>query len=213
MYELYNASRGLSGIVIISSLLCLAYIIAAFKRDVIPFVSKMIAGYFDVSAIIFEALAILFSLLFCVLSLSNSSFFAVKIADSKDIRVYPDGTYCYYVEATNENGKTYTLPACVYKTDGEYAIGNVYFSNGGYLDFRSTYSREFGETIGDYDRQDRYWELKLTNLKASHPDVEETEVKAEANDYLCFAFAILQFINAILHILSFAHEQKETKNG
>ena len=105
-----------------------------------------------------------------------------------NLHLKPEGTYCFYVEAKRNGGKTYTLPAQIIieretedvsdektKTYTYYYIEKVYFSNGGWLDTSGNEPVEIGESSYhyDYDTEDE-WELVLLNEHAYSPYVAET---------------------------------------
>jgi len=75
------------------------------------------------------------------------------------------GSYCYTVMATNENNKTYTLPAEIGVTSflpHEYSIDRVFFPNGGYLSFSypSTITKRYRQIYAT-DQHDNTWTLKF----------------------------------------------------
>ena len=85
------------------------------------------------------------------------------------------------MEATNEKGKTYVLPAEIDvvieyadQVSKEYYVKTVYFSNGGYLE---TYDMDSLD-IGDHSWHETYngdeWKIRLLNKHAYSPEVEET---------------------------------------
>lgn len=217
MFEIYDISQNMGSMVVvilISSFLCLAYAVAFFKKDNIPFISSLISEEAKIPTAAVKTVAIFIHLLFVFLLLYGSSYFVVKVANSTDLRVQPDGQYCYYVEATNHKGTTYVLPAHIYKIEDTYTVEYVYFNNGGYLDFGGRCSDFlFEETKSATDQSDKEWKIKLTNLKTSHPDVEEKEIKPTEDDYCRFAMAFLQLFSVFLHIKTFKELNKETTNG
>lgn len=96
------------------------------------------------------------------------------ISGKEDLRLAPDGTYCYYVVAGREESSSqYTLPAKIKKSEGRYFVENVYFSNGGYLYFDSYEYYDFDEVLKQTDQDLERWEISLTNNKAQHPKVNE----------------------------------------
>ncbi len=115
--------------------------------------------------------AIFLYVLCSVLLIFNSTQILYMLG-CEDMRIMPEGTYCRKVYITSESDKTYLLPAKIYKHEGEYCVDRVYFSNGGYLTFGDEYA-EFDETVNSFDRQERYWTIRLTNQKAYHSDVQE----------------------------------------
>ncbi|MEE0968591.1 MAG: hypothetical protein U0M06_04385, partial [Clostridia bacterium] len=117
-------------------------------------------------------IALVIALLVCTFVLIFSENQLVWLMDGKtDLRIAPEGTYCYYVVAgRDEDSNEYTLPAKIQKSDGTYYVENVYFSNGGYLYFNSYEYADFDETITDADQNGEFWEIKITNFKASPPN-------------------------------------------
>ena len=98
-----------------------------------------------------------------------------------NLELKPEGTYCFYVEATNEKGKTYVLPAEIDvvieyadQVSKDYYVKSVYFSNGGYLDTCDMDPLQ----IGDHSWHETYdgdeWKIRLLNKHAYTPEVEET---------------------------------------
>lgn len=135
-----------------------------------------------------------------IILFSNNQFVIMLGCD--DIRVMPEGTYCYYVYATNEKGKTYTLPARINKIDRlQYYVENVYFKNGGYLYFPNGDFFEYDDTFNNYDQSDKEWEIELTNNKTFHEKVEETEPFKPTAVILPFVEIIIIWFSTILYIL------------
>lgn len=172
----------------------------------------------DSSFLIKKIFAIVLHLFFVFILLFNSTYFVVNILGCEDIRAMPKGEYCYYVKATNEKGKTYTLPAKIIKTTDEYSdyvgdeerirrktvycVENVYFENGGYLYFESYETFNFHEVQTYYDQDEREWEIKLTNKKAHHIKVKEVEIRCEIIDYICYFFIIVNTAVIYAHCYS-----------
>lgn len=123
--------------------------------------------------------AITVNLLLVFIALFMNNHFVISLGCT-DLEVMPEGRYCYYVEATNEKGKTYTLAANILKEGSNaYAIENVYFNNGGYLYFDICDYEEFDDELYVFDQDGKEWTIKLTNKKASHSSVlEEKEFGA-----------------------------------
>lgn len=102
------------------------------------------------------------SLMFTIFTFSNNNF--VHLLGCYDVDTLSPGTYSYYVKATSQKGKTYTLPAKVIIHDeGGYSIKNVYFKNGGYLYFATDDPVSLSETFSAEDQSEREWDIKLTN--------------------------------------------------
>lgn len=204
LYNIYNicSSDLLTGIQILSALLCLSGIIQLHnysKSHKVPeFLSDTI--FKKPSICKRKILTILINLLIIFTTIFGSNYFVVGILGCEDIRAMPDGVYCYYVLATNEKNKTYTLPAKVY-TGSEYQITNIYFKNGGYLDLAGRcYIEEYGKSDYATDQNDKEWEIKLTNNKTTHPDVDETIPCATENDYVCIVIVLLHIFKIAIHI-------------
>lgn len=118
---------------------------------------------------------------------------------SKDIRFMPEGTYCYYVYATNENNKTYTLPANIKKyNENFYTVNNVYFNNGGYLYFGDSDYFEYSETAYEIDQNENFWDIELTNIKTVHKKVTETNPKNIKKLFLPFVEIFIMLIRTIM---------------
>lgn len=134
-----------------------------------------------------------------------------------NLELKPEGTYCFYVEATNENGKTYVLPAEVEavnetvdvspertKTYRIYYVRTVFFSNGGYLD---TYDMDPLE-ISDHSWHETYdgdeWKIRLLNKHAYSPEVEETNNAAP----LDIAYLIVELLIPAFFLFALLYKRK-----
>lgn len=156
-----------------------------------------------------KIIAISFHLIMMAILIFSSSYIMVNICGSKDIRIMPEGTYCYYVKATNEKGKTYTLPAKIYKYDRKtYAVENVYFKNGGYLYFGSCDNLEYNDVVYCDDQNDKSWDIELTNYKTTHKKVDETIPKLKFDDILRIIMASLHCLLIVLHIVYWKPKQE-----
>lgn len=155
------------------------------------------------------------SLCMAFVILFSNRYFAIKLG-CDDIRVMPEGEYCYYVLATNEKGKTYTLPAKILKRYTEYQDENgteiqsnyyveeVRFKNGGYLYFDDTCELYYNKKTNVFgnkalDQNERYWHIEFTGRKTHNKNIKETEVFKEEL-ILPFAAATVIIINMILDI-------------
>ena len=135
-----------------------------------------------------------------------------------NLKLKPEGTYCFYVEATRNYGKTYTLPAQIRiekeseevgegkeRTYTYYYIEKVIFSNGGYLNTEDLERVEIDESSYFYDDEDNEWELILLNEHAYSPNVKET------NNATWFDITILSIEIISISILLYALlKNKET---
>ncbi len=109
-----------------------------------------------------------------------------------NLELKPEGNYCFYVEATRNGDKTYTLPAEIsvrteYEEDIDgkskskhvYHIEKVFFSNGGWLDTTDSEPVDIGASISFFDESENwlegdYWKFVLLNEHAYSPYVNET---------------------------------------
>lgn len=209
MFEIYSfcSNQFLNTIILISSFMCLSYLVAFFKKEKNPFISDFLSKETNFSAAALKTAAMFVHLFFCFCLLFGSTFFIVDTIGCDDLRAQPDGTYCYYIEATNSKEKTYILPARIYKTDGTYSVDKVYFNNGGYLSLTGNDGVEFGEVITDNDQDDRDWEIVLTNIKAFHKDVIESDVEPSADDYFRFVMILFQLSAFLLHLKNIKQQE------
>lgn len=140
--------------------------------------------------------------------LFSDSYVVWKLAGSEDLRLAPDGVYCYYVIASPEDyAKTYTLPAKIKKTDGNYVVQNVYFSNGGYLYLNSGEYIDFNDSVDYCDQNGDIWEIELTNNKASHSKVHEYNEKYILNPILHAICVLSIFISCAVYIFKPKHQK------
>jgi hypothetical protein len=187
-------------------------IVATFKKDCdlkeksfIILYSTHLAGMFESIPLkikrFIHAFLLLFMAIACLLSIKP---FVINTLGCNDINVMPEGTYCYYVEATNKSGKTYTTPARIYVDDYEFQIDEIFFTNGGSVSFRScSIDRKDGEYYTETVERgnNKEWKIKLLNKKAYNSQVEETVAKMGVFDYMCVLLAISSFYMAIAHLI------------
>lgn len=142
---------------------------------------------------------ILTHLILLIITLFASSHFVILLG-CDDLRVMPDGKYGYYVEATDEKGNTYTLPAKVDKYQKHYGVENIYFNNGGYLYFETYDSFEYNKIGRAQDQNRNWWEFKLTNKKVPNTPFVESDIhQIQDYDYFYFVSALIFAISAIMH--------------
>ena len=213
LYSIYDVCSVLS-------LMILAHLIALFcianNLSIIDFFTKRkqnksfleifdsMDGFYQLSKFTF---VIVFMCAVIVILFSSSHF--VTLLGSKDLRTMPSGTYCYYVEATNEYDKTYTLPAKVEKINSNYyQVHNVYFKNGGYLYFEDSEYINYKTTAFVLDQNGESWHIKLTNKKTSHLMIEETKPKFIKNLWFPFieVFSII-FTGTMTILYSIKHKR------
>jgi len=95
---------------------------------------------------------------------------------SQDIKRKPLGEHCYYVVVQeHKSTKSYTIPGKIEKSEDGYHIVNVYWPNGGYLYFEDMPLCEVDKECSAFDQNGRDWDLKLTNNKAEHADVQDAD--------------------------------------
>lgn len=124
-------------------------------------------------------------LIFTLVAYFATSAATLDVVGIHDLRLKPEGQYCFFVEAQRENGKTYTLPAQVRVNtfDGrDYYVEKVFFSNGGWLEFHNEDYIDIGESAYFYEN-DEEWRVKLLNEHAYSPHVTETN-NAEGGDII-----------------------------
>ena len=103
-----------------------------------------------------------------------------------NLKILPAGTYCFYVEAFQSDGKTYTVPAEVkIKKESEeigdknrtytyYYIERFFFSNGNEIELNVWDSVEINEPAYHIDLNGDEWNLTLLNKHAYSPQIKET---------------------------------------
>lgn len=166
------------------------------KKEEPTFLSDGLFGELNFTAK--KVILIIISFIFSVISVFSIPHFVTALG-CEDLRAQPPGTHCYYVYATNEKNKTYTLAANIEKVnDNEYLVHNVYFKNGGYLYFEDCDYFEYSDKEYVIDQNGNSWDIKLTTYKASHQRVKET-AKFEI-PYILYASALIYIINALLHL-------------
>lgn len=197
LYQIYDFCR-IPIIMVAAYLMALCCIGLTIGSIKLPFINRKKKANFKQS---FEDLVFPFgytrlsTVLICVIScfiiiFSHNNFLA--FIGSEDIRMMPSGTYCYYVEATNEKDQTYTLPANIEKINQDYfVVHNVYFKNGGYLYFEDCENFKFKEKEHVIDQNENFWDLKLTNIRTTHEKVKETKT-----------YKFTDFIGAIVSIVA-----------
>ncbi len=141
-----------------------------------------------------------------------------QIVGINNLELKPDGTYCFYVEATNNYGKTYTLPAQIRiekqqqeergeeRTYTYFYIEKIIFSNGGYLNTEDLDNVEISKPSYFYDG-DNEWELVLLNEHAYSPDIKETNHANWAN----ITFLSLEIISISIMLYALFKSAKQAE--
>ncbi len=176
MYDIHNTLDGnwifalIILVAIFLSLFSLMPIFSLFSKNRKKEINKNI--YYLENELNIKKPILIISCLVCTFVLIFSNSVIVWTLDGKtDLRLAPEGVHFYSVIINREGSSShYTLPAKILKSEGLYYVENVYFSNGGYLYFNSYEYADFDETITDADQNGEFWEIKITNLKASPPN-------------------------------------------
>lgn len=143
-----------------------------------------------------------------------------QIVGIHNLKLLPEGSYCFYVEAHQQGGNTYVLPASVEvvreridrdegrsKTRSYYYIKSILFSNGGWLDADDGEADRIGKPSdfwdGEYD-----WELTLLNEHAYSPRIQETNNA----DWLDILFLLIELIPASSFLLITCRKKHPQKN-
>lgn len=158
--------------------------------------------------------AILFCLIMSLLVLFSSRQFVILLG-CKNIDVMPNGTYCYYVLATNDNDKTYTLPAKIEKEGPSCYVQNVYFKNGGYLYFEEGELSQNSKTeifsCDTYDQNGKDWKIELTENRTTHLKVDETNPFNLFKLIFTFCHSMFFIVCVLLNIWHLANYNKLQK--
>ena len=201
LYDLLNL---FSGLVAIFSFLILVGYIFSFVKQVFKKENPSLSGWLNQMSRDtkeFRGNALLVVLVIALFGRLVAAPSVHQLIGVHDLTLKPDGTYCFYVEATPRGGKTYTLPAEVRKSSGDYSIERVFFANGGYL---SVYEfAEIEERIGHYSKDDVDWDLVLLNEHAYSPMVIETD-NATGKDV---SLLVLEILPIAVFIFLFARKE------
>lgn len=170
-------------------------------------------------------------LLICILVHFFCSSCFAQIIGFHRLDIEPFGSVCcYYVEAENESGKTYALPAKItidssshdtidsngeikIVTRREYIINNVFFYNGGYLYFDAGKGlSEAGDFFTAADQSGEVWRIRLTDKRAFSYFFEEIS-GLTLWDYI--EWISVTALSTILFILwvRYYENQKKQKNS
>jgi len=211
---IYRLLRYVAIIADFSILIVIYYIWVGIKQklsfskwiSLIKYENSNLLGHYSQIILIVVAIAML-----------NTNPAVHQLVGVNNLELKPEGTYCFYVEAMRDGGRTYTLPAQIRvenethdvgegktRTYRHYYIERVFFSNGGYLDTVDTDSVDINESTSYYDGED-YWSLVLLNEHAYSPNVEET------NNATWPEILFLIFKSACIGILLYSLVKKENE--
>ena len=200
LFQMFNLDNGAAFIwIIVLIVFCLEVSLIKEKKSFLADVLLLSIKSKKAKAILLS-IPILF--LVFVLFVNNTQF--LILTGNEEVDLMPPGRYCYYVKATDEKGRTYTLPAEIQKDGTNIKAGSyvyeVYFKNGGYLYFDDKcklYSDENYIVYGNStDQNEREWHIEVTDNKTTHPNVTETDTF----DFVEFALPFV-FEGALLFIL------------
>ena len=211
---LYRLLKYISFVADFSILILIYYIWVGIKQklsfsewtSLIKYENSNLLGHYSQIILIIAAVAML---------ITNTAVH--QLVGVNNLELKPEGTYCFYVEATRDGGKTYTLPAQIRieketdevaegktRTYTYYHIEKVFFSNGGYLDTVDTDPVEINKSTYYYDGEND-WSLVLLNEHAYSPNVEET------NNATWPELLFLIFESACIGILLYSLLKKENE--
>ncbi len=109
-----------------------------------------------------------------------------QIVGIHNLKIKPEGTYCFYVEASRLGGKTHTVPAEIKieketeevgdkeRTYTYYYIERLAFPNGTEIEIDVWDSVQINKSAYHIDSNGDEWELTLLNKHAYSPQIEET---------------------------------------
>lgn len=109
-----------------------------------------------------------------------------QLVGVNNLKLKPEGVYCFFVEVTKLGGETCTLPAQIRiekETDDSddrtkahkyYYIEKVFFSNGESIYVDDFEPDEIDEPSYYHDVYDNEWKLILLNEHAYSPEIKET---------------------------------------
>lgn len=217
MYDLYKITNNklLTSIVICVGIICIFVLINLFRTK------QEYGGIKGIYALLNELkihkIIVIILCLFCFIIMIFSNNTLLWFLDGQeDIRLAPEGTYCYYAKASREFSEDeYTLPAKVKKAEVNlYHVKNIYFPNGGFLyfdvdesaewyNFEDEYnydekSNSFNEEMYYMDQNGEHWNITLTNIKANNSSVYENNEVSFLN-----LFAPAWFLSLPILIVSF----------
>ena len=131
-----------------------------------------------------------------------------------DLRLKPEGVYCFYVEATNNTGKIYTLPAQIRvsmdysddETQMQYYVEKIFFSSGGFVETEDGEPAHLNKLTHHYDGEGNDWDFVLLNKHAYSPYVTETSTYNLTN---ILSTSIISFLMVFLIFVLFRKETED----
>ena len=213
MYELYNIINTFPILIVIAFFIAVFGVISLFSLLTPKRKGGGITGLYALleELHIKKSIAIMVSLICSFILLFSDNTLVWLLDGQKDLRLAPEGSYCYYVTASREfSNKEYHLPAKVRKSEDQlYYVDNVYFSNGGYLYLEGNEYIEFDETFDCADQNEEFWDITLTNNKANHPKVQENYKHFDFNAALTLIVSI--FLIIISFVLFMTHPENDNE--
>lgn len=176
-----------------------------FKGEKLSFaklVSKVKCGIYDFTGK--HAIILLIVALFSVF-ITDTTFH--QLIGIHNLRIKPEGTYCFYVDVTFAGGESSVLPASVriekdeedvgdkVKVNTNYYVESIALSDGTLLDVDDQFADDINEVSDVYVTDSHIVELSLLNKHAFSPYVQETNNATP--------FAITYLLLKIVSILFF----------
>lgn len=141
-----------------------------------------------------------------------------QIVGIHNLKLKPEGTYCFYVEASRSGGKTYTLPAQIRieketeevgdnkeRTYTYYYIERLVFSNGTEIAIDVWDSAKIDEPDYHLDSDGDEWELTLLNKHAYSSQIEETDNAT----WLDIIFLLIETFSIIVLLYALCQKSKK----
>ena len=163
----------------------------------------------------------IFLIIASILTIITNS--AIQAIFNDNIELKPEGTYCYYIEGTVNEGETYTLPAKIVKIKNEYDdsdsyitysysnyyINAIYFPNGKYVSF-SDKEIYLDTKTSCFDNYDNEWDIMLLNEHAYSKYVEESSY-IDWKEILILAFTL--FTVAFIIFGNFLYQKENSQKN
>jgi hypothetical protein len=136
-----------------------------------------------------------------------------------NLNILPEGTYCFYVEASQYGGKVYTVPAEVRveketdesddkrRTYTYYYIDRFFFSNGNEIKLVALDSVEINKSDYHIDSNGKEWDITLLNKHAYSPHVKETNY----TDWLGITILAIEVIPLLFFLIIFFRKEKNNE--
>lgn len=144
-----------------------------------------------------------------------------ELVGVNNLKLKPEGIYCFYVKAMDETGETYIVPAEVEiekesedvgdwetRTYTYYYIKTVILSNDTYLYTEDTGNVEINQAVQFCDDDEKLWELVLLNEHAYSPMIQETNNAT----WIKVSFLIIKTFSNLISIYAVHKCKKKATN-